>query len=313
MVPRTALPGNDVSIARRIDAGRSRMPSAMARVADVVEQHPDAPLELTITELAVRARTSAATVTRFCRLIGFDGYTQFRVRVASEIGRASVAPESPRRARRDLAPDDPPEVLVQTLMETHRRALEATADRLDLTAISRAAEAIANSDHLDIYAVGGSGIMAAALQGRLYRIGVNAHLWTAAHDGLASAALRDRTSVAIGISSTGTTVDTVQMLSRAAVSGAFTIAITHDAQSALADLADVVVTTAAHVPELRPDDLSVKHSQMFVLDLLYLLVAQQDFATATARLTDTARAVAALRRPRRTTPVRLPRGIQEIR
>ncbi|MGB4135596.1 MAG: MurR/RpiR family transcriptional regulator, partial [Microbacterium sp.] len=100
------------------------MPSAMARVADLVEGDPAAPITLTITELAQQARTSAATVTRFCRLIGFDGYTQFRVTVASELGRASAGEEPRRAPRRDLAPDDPPEVLVQTLLETHRRALQ---------------------------------------------------------------------------------------------------------------------------------------------------------------------------------------------
>lgn len=291
------------------------MPSAMARVADVVEQHPSAPLELTITELAEQARTSAATVTRFCRLIGFDGYTQFRVRVASEIGRASAESEDPPtpRPRRDLAPDDPPEVLRQTLLETLVRALENTAQALDLEAIESAATEVIGAEHLDIYGVGDSGIMANALQSRLYRIGINAHSWTAVHDGLASAALSGRGSVAIGISNTGHTADTVHMLAEAAAAGAFTIALTHDARSPIAKVADVTLATAAYVPGLRPDDLSVKHSQMFVIDLLYLLVAQHDFEAATARLSATSRAVAARRRPRRHGTPRPYRGIQEIR
>lgn len=313
MVPRTTATGNDVSIARRIDAGRWRMPAAMARVADVVEQNPSAPLEWTISELAVQAQTSAATVTRFCRMIGFDGYTELRVRVASEIGRASATDEAPRHVRRVLAEDDPPEILMQTLLETHGRALQATVDRLDLGAVERAAKAIAGCDHLDIYAVGSSGTIAAFLRDRLYRIGVNSHLWTSAHDGLTSAALQGSTSAAIGMSTTGSTIDTVQMLSRAAAAGAFTVAITQDAHSALADAADEVIITASQSPSIRPDDLSAPHAQLFAIDLLYFLVAQQDFPASKARLEDTARAVAGLRRPRWRSTAHLPRGIQEIR
>src|SRR5690606_23351394 len=90
MVPRTKDFGNGMTIARRIAAGRHTMPTAMSKIADVVTVHPAAPVELTITEPADRAGTSAATVTRFCRAIGFDGYTQFRVGVASEIGRGDA-------------------------------------------------------------------------------------------------------------------------------------------------------------------------------------------------------------------------------
>ena len=62
--------GNELSIAQRISLRRPAMPKAMAKIADVISAHPTAPVELTITELADQAGTSAATVTRFCRSIG---------------------------------------------------------------------------------------------------------------------------------------------------------------------------------------------------------------------------------------------------
>ena len=59
------------------------MSKAMTKLATLLLDEPLAPLELSITELAEQAGTSAATVTRFCRLIGYSGYVQFRVGVAS--------------------------------------------------------------------------------------------------------------------------------------------------------------------------------------------------------------------------------------
>jgi hypothetical protein len=47
---------------------------------------------------------------------------------------------------------------------------------------------------------------------------------------------------------------------------------------------------------LQPDDLSAKHAQLFALDLLYLIVAQRNFARTATTLAASAAAVAPHRR-----------------
>ncbi|MEJ1088855.1 MurR/RpiR family transcriptional regulator [Microbacterium sp. Mu-80] len=301
-MPRTTHDGNGggMTIARRIAAGRRAMPAAMSKIADVVSESPAAPVELTITELAERAGTSPATVTRFCRALGFDGYTQFRVGVASEIGRGGADQSWQADIGQEFGAEDEAGKVLQTLVALHVENLETTADHLDLDNVLRVADAIAASRHVDIYGVGGSGVIAREFQARMYRIGINAHSWSDVHEGLTSAVMQDESSVAIGISSTGRTEETVQMLSQARASGAFTVAITHDTDSWLAGLADVSLATAEPTPYLRPDDLSVKHSQLLVLDLLYLLVAQQTFGVATTHLAASAMAVSGHRRVAKT-------------
>ncbi|WP_344817629.1 MurR/RpiR family transcriptional regulator [Microbacterium soli] len=299
-MPRTKGSGNGLTIARRIAAGRHSMPSAMSKIADVVTEHPAAPVELTITELAERAGTSAATVTRFCRALGFDGYTQFRVGVASEIGRGDADESWHADIGQEFGATDPPGKVLQTLVALHVNSLESTAARLDLDNVMHVADTIAVSRHVDIYGVGGSGVIAREFQARLYRIGVNAHAWSDVHDGLTSAVMQDARCVAIGVSSTGRTDETIQMLSQAGAAGAFTVAITHDVDSWLAGIADVSLASAEPSHYLRPDDLSVKHSQLLVLDLLYLLIAQRMFSAASTRLAASAMAVSAHRRAQRT-------------
>ena len=61
-----------------------------------------------------------------------------------------------------------------------------------------------------------------------------------------------------------------------------------------------MTVTVAPDEYLRPDDLSAKHAQLFAIDLLYLVVAQQDFPRTTSALAASAAAVAPHRRsPRR--------------
>ncbi|MBE7194764.1 MAG: RpiR family transcriptional regulator, partial [Gordonia polyisoprenivorans] len=66
--------------------------------------------------------------------------------------------------------------------------------------------------------------------------------------------------------------------------------------SPLARVADRVMLTSSPDPYLQPGDLAVRPSQLLLLDLLYLLVAQQDYTTTAARLVSTRMAVSGHRR-----------------
>lgn len=270
----------------------AQMSPAMSKIAELVLADPRGLLELSITDLAARAGTSPATVTRFCRLLGYSGYIQFRVGLASDLGHDDAYESWRTDVGREFDPQDPPADILRALLNAQTRALEATASLIDLEDVTRIAKMIWECEHLDLYGVVGSAALATELQGRLYRIGVNAHAWSEVHAGLASAAILRDPAVAIGISKRGRTKETIEMLSVAKASGAFTVAITSDRDSPLARLADACIVNATPSPQLQPDDLSAKVSQLFVLDLLYLLIAQQDLVTAADRLAATRQAVA---------------------
>ena len=276
----------------RIRANAAEMSPTMTKIADVVMADPRALTEMSITDLAARAGTSAATVTRFCRSIGYSGYIQFRVGLASDLGHSDAHESWRTDVGREFDPQDAPADILRSLLTAQTEALTATAALVDLDELTQVAKLIWAGPHLDIYGVVGSAALASELQGRLYRIGVNAHAWSEIHQGLASAAILPDGAVAIGISKRGRTNETIEMLSRAKASGAFIVAITSDRTSPLADLADVCVVNATLSPQLQPDDLSAKVSQLFVLDLLYLLIAQQDLVVTAERLADTRLAVA---------------------
>ncbi|MBO0871026.1 MAG: MurR/RpiR family transcriptional regulator [Micromonosporaceae bacterium] len=264
----------------------------MAKIGQLLVDNPTLPLDLSITELAERAGTSAATVTRFCRLIGYSGYLPLRVAAAADHGRSSAQPTWEHFIGRTFDPTQPPADVLRALLTVHVDALRSTADLIDLVLLQRVAAAIATSRHTDIYGIGGSGLVAMAIQERLYRIGINAHAWTEVHLGLTSSALLDEETVAIAISNTGRTNETIEMLALAASRGAFTVALSSDPGSPLAEVADVHVSNYAPGEYLQPEDFAAQHAQLFVFDLLYLLVAQHNYDRTTTNLALTAAAVA---------------------
>lgn len=286
-------------VVNRIQAKLPDMPAAMAKIGSYLLEHPQAPLELSIMELAEQTKTSPATVTRFCRLLGYAGYVPFRVSIASDLGRSDARESWKADIGRAFGPDDSPRDVLSTLVNAHTRSLTETAAVMDLALMNKIARRIAMSSHVDIYGIGGSAVMAKELQSRLYRIGINAHHWSEVHAGLTSAAIQDSNSVAIGISNTGRTEETLQMLREAGEAGALTIALSNNPGSPLAEGADESIITSVHEQFLQPDDLSAKHVQLLVLDLIYLLVAQVNFAKTTSKLAASAMAVSPHRRPTR--------------
>ena len=285
------------SVLDRIATYQSQMPATMAKIAAVLVDDPKAPLNLSITELAERAGTSAASVTRFCRLIGYAGFSELRVGIAEDVGRGGSKAAWYADIGRSFGPDDPPDEIRNTLFNTHVLSLQTTAGLVDMPTAVRVAKRIAGSRHLDVYGVGGSALTALETEARLYRIGIRVHAWSEIHDGLTSGAILDHECVAIGISNTGRTEETIQMLTGAKAAGAHTVAITANPDSPLAKIADDVLIAASPHGYLQPADLSARHCQLFVVDLLYLLVAQLDFDRTTRLLAASGAAVAPRRRP----------------
>ena len=103
--------------------------------------------------------------------------------------------------------------------------------------------------------------------------------------------------MAIGISHTGTTIDTVDALRAARQSGASTNAITNFEPSPLTDCADLVLTTAARETTFRSGAMASRITQLAVIDCLFVGVAQQSYDRTVSALSRTYRAIQSRRSP----------------
>ncbi|GAA1385872.1 MurR/RpiR family transcriptional regulator [Catellatospora chokoriensis] len=280
------------SVLARLRAKLPEFTGALRRVAEQVLTDPSGAARATIVELAERSHTSPATITRFCRAVGFEGYADLRLAIAGETGRAARSAGWLVDIGREIEPGDPLERVLGQIMAADTRAMQDTAAMTDLVEVERAADAIAAAERVDIYGASGSALVGAEMQFSLHRIGIAAWSWPDVHNGLASAALLSAGDVALGISHSGQTRETIEMVAEAGSRGAITVALTSFPRSPLADVADVVLTTATQATTFRPDSLSARHPQLVVLDLLYIAVAQRTHERAHAAFQRTAQAVA---------------------
>ena len=260
---------------------------AERRVAELVLADPAGVSESSITAVARRCQTSETTVLRFCRAVGLGGYPDLRIALA----RAALAEESEQTsgqpATGQIDPEDSLADVVAKITHADARAIADTAAVLDLSVLERAVDAIAEARRVDIYGIAASGLVGADLHHKLHRIGKVSYVWTDTHLALTSAAVLQSGDVAVAISHTGTTVDTVDMVRVAQQRGATTIAITNFAGSPIAEYADLLLLTAARETTFRSGAMSSRIAQLALVDCLFAGVAQRSYDQAIKALEST--------------------------
>ncbi|MUL42658.1 MurR/RpiR family transcriptional regulator [Streptomonospora sp. PA3] len=277
---------------------RSLMPSlapAEQRVAQRIVDDPERVAASSITQLAKDCDTSEATVIRFCRTIDFTGYRELRLALATEAGQARGAGITAREVAGDINPDDTLVTVVEKIAYTDARAVEDTAAQLDTAVLQAVVERMAQARRVDIYGVGASAFVAADLQQKLHRIGVTSFAWSDTHVMLTSAALLGEDDVALAVSHTGSTIDTINALAEARRRGATTVAVTNFPRSPISEAADHILTTAARETTFRSGATASRLAQLTVIDCLFVGLAQSRYADSRTALATTYDAVRGLR------------------
>lgn len=272
------------------------MPDALRRVADAILEDPGAAARMTIVDLAERSGTSTATITRFCRALGFGGYAELRVAVATETGRVNQQTWQTDIGR-EILPGDSLDKVLGVVSGNDIRLIQETGDQLDLAVVEKVAQAIARAGRVLLFGVSSSAAVAHEMEYRLQRIRVPTWSRSDAHSALTDAALLGHGDVAIGISHSGRTREAIEVLEEAGSHGAITVAVTSNPRSPLAEVAELVLTTASRETTFRSDGFAAIHSQLLVLDVVYVAVAQRTYERTKQAFDVTVRAVAGHRLP----------------
>ena len=268
------------------------LPPSERRVATAALADPVGVAGRTISDLAASCQTSETTVVRFCRSLGLRGYPELRIGLAA----AASAQDGPAASGwtglgTDIGPRDTTAEVVGKIGFADAKAVEETVAQLDLHTFDQAVDALAGADRIDLYGSGASALVAFDFQQKLNRIGRRAGAWSDPHLALTSAALLRRGDVAVGISHTGETPDTLAALREARANGALTIALTNFPRSTIATEVDRVLTTAARETTYRSGAMASRIAALTVVDCLFVALAQRNRARTLKALERTYTAV----------------------
>jgi glucokinase len=267
------------SVLGQIQRARAGLSPAEMRVADHVLAHPRSMLNDPIAKIARAASVSQPTVIRFCRSLGCEGLSDFKLRLAS-----SLTGTIPLTHTQVTDADSTLELGVKVLSNSAAAVLQLR-DQLNRDTIERAIDLLTAAGRIEFYAVGHYGVVADDAQFKFLRFGVASG---AVHDPrlqrMAAAVLRPA-DVAVIISSSGRVEDLLAVADIAHARGAAVVAVTssHSPLARKADVAlivDHVEDVSTHVPMVS----RILH--LLVIDILAVGVAMRRGAPHGAALPD---------------------------
>lgn len=234
------------TIVHRIRTGYGDMRKSEQRAADYILGHLEEARELPLDQLAKRARVSQPTVLRMVRALGFGGYRDFRYQLVSELAR-------------NLSEGD------LTTRPLYGYTLRP-GERLE-----------------DIYSVENSEVTAQDFLAKLLYLGFSCrHFSDHYYQRISAGSLTDQ-NVAVGISYSGSSRDTVDVMRTAKKAGATTIVLTNFKDSPISRYADYLICTSQE-QLFYGDSIFSRTSQLLIMDMIYMGIIASDYDRYAKRL-----------------------------
>jgi RpiR family transcriptional regulator, carbohydrate utilization regulator len=254
----------------RLRASLDDLTPVLKRVARYVLDHPEVAIYHSVTELAEATQSSEGSIIRFCQDLGYSGFQEFKLTLAVEL--------DPRRRPNGVAPVEDAVHLMARIADQAAVTLRETSNLFEPRAYQEVAERLARARRIDVYGVGASGVVAQYFAYKLIRLGRTVQAFVDLHLGSMSASNLGPDCVAIGVSSSGSTVDTLKALQAARVAGAYTVAVTNRLKSPLAKHADQNLLASPPESPLTGGDVFAKIGQLLVLEALVQSMVGSDLA-----------------------------------
>ncbi len=265
---RTLEQAPGAAILNQIRRAREQLSPAELRVAEHVLAHPRDALNAPIAEIARAAQVSQPTVIRFCRSLGCEGLSDFKLRLAS--GLTGTVPVTHTQVTHD---DSMVELGAKVLGNTASAILQVRS-QLNREMTDRAIELLLRARRIEFFAVGHYGVVAQDAQFKFLRFGVPSGAHTDPRLQSLAANVLGPQDVAVIISASGKLPELMAVAEKARARGAAVVAITAS-QSPLARKADAalivdhVEDVATHLPMVS----RILH--LLVIDILAVGVAMR--------------------------------------
>ena len=169
--------GNDKTPAMilKIQAMRAAMSKSELLVCDYIIQHPDEVIYLSVSELAAKSGVSDATVVRTSQKIGSRSYQDLKISLAQDI----VTPL--QGINEEINVSDSPAAVTEKVFQGVIHTLNFTYRIQDPAQLDRAADILLRAGRICICGLGNSHAIAADIQHKLMRLGLNANAYSDNH------------------------------------------------------------------------------------------------------------------------------------
>jgi DNA-binding MurR/RpiR family transcriptional regulator len=243
------------------------------KIADFILANQDGLAYLSIGQLAAGAAVAEATVSRFCRRLGFRNFVEFKLTAANTALRFKPAnnPLSGQIERTDTVED-----ICRKLYSAEVDALAQTMEVLDAAEVVRAADLLENARRVLFMGQGGSMLLAQEAAHLFSTVGNHFIPVIDSHMQAIAAAMMEQGDVILFFSYSGSTRAMMETLKLAKERGGRVILVTRFPKSPGAELSDIVLQCGANENPLQSGSIAARIAQMYLVDVLFSEYSRRD-------------------------------------
>lgn len=255
------------------------------KISEYILQNQEEVVNLSAQDLGEKTGTSAASIVRFARKLGFSGFGELKIEIAKT---SNIDKE---QLDTIISPEDSTIDIAEKVVNRAVNSIRETQGLINLKDLEEATELMKKAETIYLFGVGASSLVAMDLMHKLVRINKRVVFHTDSHLQLASAVHITPRDVAIGISYSGKTREVNEGIIKALEKGAKTISITSCNKNPLSNICYLSLKVPNVEKNLRFGAITSRMAQLVIVDILFLGVAMENLEKVENILLETRKTV----------------------
>ena len=257
------------------------------RIADYLLNDNNDIIEMSAKEIGDATNTSAPTVVRFSKKLGFSSLNEMKIKLSISLSNSKNKEEF-EYLDRDLSTKS----IISGVKQSIHTIIDETVNLISECELDNAIDLLSKAKNIYVFSVGVSNLVGLDLYYKMSRINKRCIAHSDTHLQITSSALMEEGDVAVAISYSGDTKEVILCAENAKKNNIPLIVITKASiNHSLEEYSDVTL----HVPfvekSLREGAMTSRISQLAIIDMLFLGIARSNIKDVEEKLLVTRDAV----------------------
>ncbi|KKY01729.1 RpiR family transcriptional regulator [Paraclostridium benzoelyticum] len=256
-------------------------------IADYLLSNNESIINLSAKEIGEITNTSAATLIRFSKKLGFESLNEMKLKLSMSLRDIKEKADF-EYINKKLETTD----IIYGIKKSIDKVMDKTVNLIQEEDLEKAIELLSKAKNIYIYSVGVSGLVGQDFYYKLSRINKRCIAHVDTHLQITSSILMEPEDVAVAISYSGTTKEVIKCVENANKNNVPVISITKASISnKLEDLSDITLKVPYVEKSLREGAMSSRISQLAIIDMLFIGMAKENIEEVENKLVVTREAV----------------------
>lgn len=250
----------------------SKLTSREKLIADYLLNEKIQILSLSAKQIGILTKTSAPTVIRFSKKLGFNNLNEMKLKLS-----LSLQEENSENRFEYLDKTLSTSDIVNNVKNSLQCAINSTINLIQIEELQTAIDLLVKANNIYIYGIGNSGIVGMDFYHKLSRIGKKCTWNCDSHLQITSSILMEKNDVAFIISYSGETREMLLCAENAKQRNVKIISITKaSVNNMLSKISDITLRVPYIEKSLREGAMGSRMSQLTLIDILFIGIARNN-------------------------------------